>query len=72
MSINMSDIHYKTKALEGVLSILLAGLSINNPELVEEVKRVLDENINAEGQPDGFVKALKEVRDSFSNIKVVY
>lgn len=70
MSINMQDLHYKTKALEGVLSVLVAGLSITQPSLINDLKRITDENIAAPGQPEGFVKALIEVRKSFDNITV--
>ncbi|HIF9101666.1 TPA: hypothetical protein ACX6PR_002587 [Photobacterium damselae] len=71
MSISMQDIHYKTQALEGVLSALIAGLSVTQPGLVNEVKRITDENIAAPGQPEGFVKALTEVRKSLDSINVV-
>lgn len=70
MSISMQDLHYKTQALEGVLSALIAGLSVNNPGLVNEVKRITEENIQRPGQPEGFVKALTEVRNSFESINV--
>ncbi|MEZ8244142.1 hypothetical protein [Vibrio splendidus] len=70
MSISMQDLHYKTQALEGVLSALIAGLSVNNPGLVNEVKRITEENIQRPGQPEGFVKALIEVRNSFESINV--
>lgn len=71
MTIGILELHYKTKALEGVLSVLIEGLSISNPSLIEQVKRVLDENINAEGQAEGFVAALEEVKASFNNITIV-
>ncbi|EGQ7642078.1 TPA: hypothetical protein SLZ51_003573 [Vibrio cholerae] len=70
MSISVQDLHYKTQALEGVMSVLIAGLSVNNPGLVNEIKRITDENIARPGQPEGFVKALKEVRNSIDNINV--
>ncbi|ANS87749.1 Uncharacterised protein [Vibrio owensii] len=70
MSISVQDLHYKTQALEGVMSVLIAGLSVNNPGLVDEIKRITDENIARPGQPEGFVKALKEVRNSIDNINV--
>ncbi|CAM4356911.1 MULTISPECIES: hypothetical protein [Vibrio] len=70
MSISVQDLHYKTQALEGVMSVLIAGLSVNNPGLVDEIKRITDENIARPGQPEGFVKALKEVRNSMDNINV--
>ncbi|MCF5868198.1 hypothetical protein ACK35S_13975 [Aeromonas veronii] len=72
MSVNMIDMHYKIKALEGVVSVLIAGLSVNNPGLVNEIKRILDENINHPGQPDGFIHALQELRSGMENIQVKY
>ncbi|MEL6092814.1 hypothetical protein [Plesiomonas shigelloides] len=72
MLVSVQDIHYKTKALEGVISALVAGLSVTNPGLVEEVKRIIDDNISQPDQPEGFVKALQEVRQSFDKISVEY
>ena len=71
MSISLEDLQHKTQALEGVIATLLAGLSVNNPRLVAEVTRVLDENINSKSMPDGAINALREVKATIQKIEVV-
>ena len=66
----LSESYWKTRALEGVLSTLLTGLSVSQPGLVGEVKRITKENIQRPGQPAEFVKALKDVLNSIENITI--
>lgn len=68
--ISVKDTHYKTLALEGVLSTLIAGLSVSNPGLIDEVNRVINENISEPGKDEGLVRALIEVRNSINRIGV--
>ena len=71
MSVSIQELHHKTQALESVIATLIAGISVNNPGLVGEVNRVLDENINNVNIPDGAKKALEEVKATIQRIKVV-